>query len=75
MIHAQAPQCPVHLGRLMQLVKSSEPLFVFVTKRTHKGTRRMKESRDRKIWRCTVTGCARVEAEDLRIMHGTAKDW
>jgi hypothetical protein len=61
------PKCPIHLGSPMKLVKSSEPLFVFVT-HTSRGKSRAKEAEDRKIWRCPVAGCSRVESMDRRFV-------
>jgi len=62
----QVPNCPIHLGTPMKLVKSSAPLFVFISQTSH-GKARTKEADGRQIWRCSVVGCPRVESEDLRM--------
>lgn len=57
--------CPIHVSEAMRLVPSSEPLFHnnSIT-RAHRGKNRVKEADKRKIWRCRVENCPRVEKHE-----------
>ncbi len=54
------PHCAVHVAAEMVLAPAHRPIFVSGGRRRMSGFDRL--YRNRRIWRCSVPGCARIEA-------------